>query len=63
MGILLEARSDTLRMIMSLIITVMGLYPDWVQRSREHLDCVCGDAALLLKFEDRAKLIIAAAMR
>ena len=56
LGSLLEAGSDTSRMTMSQLIAAAVLQPDWVERAREQLDRVCGDAQRLPRFEDKPNL-------
>ncbi|KAK5265692.1 hypothetical protein LTR99_008830 [Exophiala xenobiotica] len=56
LGSLLEAGSDTSRMTMSQLIAAAVLQPDWVERAREQLDRVCGDAKRLPRFEDKPNL-------
>lgn len=56
LGSLVEAGSDTSRMTMSQLIAAAVLQPDWVERAREQLDKVCGDAQRLPRFEDKPSL-------
>ncbi|PNS18180.1 3-hydroxyphenylacetate 6-hydroxylase [Sphaceloma murrayae] len=61
MGTLLEAGSDTTRVAISQMLAGAVLYPDWVERAREHLDRVCGslekgEQLRLPVWEDRNEL-------
>lgn len=57
MGDLMEAGSDTSRIVLGQIIAAAVAYPDWVVRARQHLDRVCGsDAARLPNWGDKPQL-------
>lgn len=56
-GTLIEAGSDTTRIILMEIIAAAVLYPDWVERAQQQLDSVCGSKAERLPgFEDLPQL-------
>lgn len=44
-GTLIEAGSDTTRIILMEILAAAVLYPDWVERTQQQLDLVCGPIA------------------
>jgi cytochrome P450 len=57
LGSLIEAGSDTSRMVIGQVIAAAAVYPDWVKRARKELDAVCGqNAERLPNFDDKAAL-------
>lgn len=44
-GTLMEAGSDTTRVSLNQIAAAAAVFPDWVQRTQEQLDEVCGPNA------------------
>ncbi|KAI6752560.1 hypothetical protein HG530_013929 [Fusarium avenaceum] len=56
-GTLIEAGSDTTRVVLMEIIAAAVLYPDWVERAQQQLDSVCGSKAERLPgFDDLPQL-------
>ncbi|RYC79667.1 hypothetical protein BFJ63_vAg17448, partial [Fusarium oxysporum f. sp. narcissi] len=56
-GTLIEAGSDTTRVILMEILAAAVLYPDWVERAQQQLDSVCGSKAERLpEFGDMPEL-------
>ncbi|KAH7215518.1 cytochrome P450 [Fusarium oxysporum] len=56
-GTLIEAGSDTTRIILMEILAAAVLYPDWVERTQQQLDSVCGSKAERLPvFDDMPQL-------
>lgn len=62
LGSLMEAGSDTSRMTLSQIVAAAATDPRWVREAQKELDSVCGYAARLPDFSDRAKLVYVSAV-